>query len=393
MNVLHVTPTMSAESGGPRVTVRGLTTALGAEGVQCEIATTMGGRYRQPPSAVPDVPMHVQPTSPFASAWNAHSSALARVVAGQVTRFDVVHVHELWHHPGFAACRAAHRHGIPVVLSMHGCLDALALGQKRGRKQLYLKLTRRLLQRSVSVLHALTDVEAAQADRLGVPTPVTVIPNGVPAELPDAVEQVDTTAFGKRFPALAGKRVVLFLGRLAPRKGVDVLARSFVDVARRLDDVALLVVGPNRGDTQEQAQTLLASAGLLDRAVFTGALDGADKLGALACADVFVLPSEGEGFSNAVLEAMAAGLPVVVSEQCRFPAVAERSAGMVVRSDAAEVGQAICALLGDDRRRQEAARNARRLVAEHYLWPTVAASFAELYRSLVPGVADHGAPR
>ena len=90
---------------------------------------------------------------------------------------------------------------------------------------------------------------------------------------------------------------------------------------------------------------------------------------------------------------MAAGLPVVISEQCRFPVVADRGAGMVVSNDVAEVGDAICALLGDSHRRREATRNARRLVAERYLWPMVAASFAELYRSLVPGVTDHGALR
>ena len=155
------------------------------------------------------------------------------------------------------------------MLSIHGCLDARALGQKRGRKWLYLKLTRGLLQRSVSVLHALTDAEAAQVPKLGLPKPVVVIPNGVSAELPDAVDRVDPAVLWKRFPGLAGKRAVLFLGRLAPRKGVELLARSFVDVAKRFDDVALLVVGPNRGDTQQRAQALLASAGLSKRAVFT----------------------------------------------------------------------------------------------------------------------------
>ena len=103
MNVLHVAPTMSAESGGPPTVVRGLTMALAADGTRCEIVTTTGGRYRQPSLAVLDVPMHVQPTSPLASVWNAHSSALVRLVEGQVRRFDIVHVHELWHHAATAS--------------------------------------------------------------------------------------------------------------------------------------------------------------------------------------------------------------------------------------------------------------------------------------------------
>ena len=115
---------------------------------------------------------------------------------------------------------------------------------------------------------------------------------------------------------------------------------------------------------------------------FTGALVGNDKLAALACADVFVLPSYAEGFSNAVLEALAAGLPVVISEHCNFPEVAECGAGHVVRNDVREIADAVSTFLGDEHRREEASRNGSRLVEERYSWSTVAEAFAELYGSI-----------
>ena len=126
-------------------------------------------------------------------------------------------------------------------------------------------------------------------------TPVTVIPNGVASDLGHAVDEVGTAAFLERFPRLAGRRVILFLGRLTANKGLALLADSFVGIAKRFDDAALLIVGPNEGDTQARTTRLLAEAGVIDRATFTGPLDGDDKLAALACADVFVLPSYAEG--------------------------------------------------------------------------------------------------
>ncbi|MDE0004413.1 MAG: glycosyltransferase [Rhodospirillaceae bacterium] len=383
MRVLHVAATLSAEAGGPPATVRGTTMALAARGIRCDIATTTGGRFRQPSLPVPGLTVHAFEGSWLSSAWNAHSASLADFVGRRLPEFDLVHVHEPWHYPGFVATRGALSRRIPYLLSLHGALAPLALAQKAARKWLYMKTIQRPILQSAAALHALTNVEASHIERLGLPTPVVVIPNGVSVDIAQWVDRADTSTFLQRFPALSGKRVVLFLGRLARQKGLTLLARSFAHVAREFDDAALLVVGPNEGDTQAKAADELASAGLTDRVTFTGALDGQDKLCALACAQVFVLPSSSEGFSNAALEALAAGLPVVLSDHCNFPEVAEWGAGSVVRNDVAEIAAAICDLLQDDGRRQAAGRNGRRMVEERYSWPKIAGAFAALYESVV----------
>ena len=383
MRVLHVTPSMSPESGGPPVAVSGLTRALTAGGVQCEILTTTGGRSRRPPMSVPGVSVRAFAASPLSGVWNAHSRALSDFVHDGLADFDAVHVHELWHYAGFAACRAARKFGLPYVVSIHGALDGPVLRRKAARKWSYMKLVQRPILRSAAALHALTEAEAEQARRLCVAVPVAVVPNAVEAGLGDAVDSADTAALRRRFAELDGKRVILFLGRLDQKKGLDVLVDSFIRVASRLPDVTLLVAGPDKGNTRSVMEQALAAAGLDGRAVFAGLLQGSEKLAALACADVFVLPSRSEGFSVAVLEAMAAGLPVVISEHCYFPDVADRGAGVVVCVDIDEVADAICELLGDDRRRIESGRNGRGLVEERYCWPTVAQAFAELYDSML----------
>ncbi len=395
MRVLHVTASMSPEWGGPVTAVAGLTAALARLGVNCEIVTTVGRRVGNDPIEVPGVPMHRFGTNPPARLWTAWSRAAAGFLADEAGRFDLVHVHEPWHHPGCAAFRAARRHGVPFLLSVHGGLDPFVLRRYHAlRKRLFLWAVQDRILKSADAVHALTDAEREVVRARGRTAPVFVAPNGVsPAGGAEgeagAGPGSGATAFLARHPRLAGKRILLFLSRLQEKKNLEGVARGFIEVASGFPDAALLVAGLDEDGTARRAAAILERAGIAERAVFTGPLTGADKAAAFACADAFVLPSHAEGFSNAVLEALAAGLPVVISHACHFPEVAEREAGFVVEADDhAALAGAVGALLADDGLRGRMGRNARRLVQERYDWPTVAESFLGLYRRL----ASHAAP-
>ena len=130
-------------------------------------------------------------------------------------------------------------------------------------------------------------------------------------------------------------------------------------------------------------ESILTSGGVIDRTIFTGMLTGKDKLAALSSADIFVLPSYSEGFSIAVLEAMAARLPVVISEGCNFPEVSEHDAGFVVEANEKPVAEAISALLSNSDLRARMGENGRKLVSERYTWQAAASKIADLYRTLV----------
>ena len=126
-----------------------------------------------------------------------------------------------------------------------------------------------------------TRAEKEQVVKLGYETPVVVAPNGIEPAQFEALP--DPAGFIQRFPVLKGKRVILFLGRLHPKKGLDILARSFSTIAKRFEDVVLLVVGPNKFGTREKMESILSSEDLLGRTVFTGLLDrrgqaGSDEL-------------------------------------------------------------------------------------------------------------------
>lgn len=385
LRVLHVAASLSAAWGGPVATLRSLAPALADFGVDCTIATTA---LRQTDGAAPA-------GGPAAKAfrlgwaapvWDGHSPRL-RYYLGQALgtgRFDLVHVHELWHYASFAAGNAARRHLVPCVWTLHGGLNEWPL-RRNWKKRLYLRLVQRSLFESAGGVHALTDAEAESLRRLGVRAPVLVAPNGV-ALLGTQSSGGAPAGFACQ-PALQGKDVLLFLGRLHPMKGVNLLLSAFARLAPRFPNAVLLIVGPDEAGTRQRMERTLAQAGLAQRAIFTGVLDGTAKMAAFAAADVFVLPSYTEGFSNAILEAMAASLPVVISAQCHFPEVAAAGAGDVVATDAAAIERAIERLLQNPAGRREMGRKGRALVAERYAWAQVAATMSDWYRSIL---ADRG---
>ena len=381
LNVLHVTPSMSHEWGGPAVVVSELTSELSRQGVYCEIVATRGYRVGINQIAPPDVPIYSFDTGFPARLWTAYSAELSRFLNERVCRFDLIHIHQVWHYPGYAAFRAARKHKLPCVLTIHGELSDWGLRQKALKKRIYTFVLMDRILRNVNVLHAVTRAEKEQIVKLGYETPVVVAPNGIepaPFEaLPDPAE------FIQRFPVLKGKRIVLFLGRLHAKKGLDILARSFSTIAKRFEDIVLLVVGPNKFGTREKMESILISEDLLDRTVFTGLLTGEDKLAAMNCADLFVLPSHSEGFAITVLEAMAARLPVVITKGCEFPEVSEHGAGLVVEADEAPIAEAITMLLSDNDLRKRMGQQGHKLVTEGYTWQATVATLVNLYETLV----------
>ena len=383
MNALHVVPSMSPEYGGPVAVVGALTSALAHEGIRCEIFSTFRRRPDTDVKVSGEPGVHLFETGPFSRFWPAYSSDLQNAVRAGMknAKFDIVHVHEPWHHPGFVACHAAIEQGIPLILTPHGTLEEWALKHKSLRKTIYRKLIQDRILSSCDAIHALTETERCRIEELGCTARVFVAPNGVDQNLLEG--SPDTSEFMERYPELVGRVIVLFLGRLHSKKGLDVLASSYARIARRHRECALLVAGPDEDGSGKRMESLLKAEDAMGGTVFTGMLTGRDKQAALRCADIFVLTSYSEGFSIAVLEALAAGLPVVISRQCNFPEVAEEGAGFVVEAEEQEVTQAIGSLVMDRALRVSMGRNGRRLVTKKYTWDAIGVSMGELYRTLV----------
>ncbi|MCA9914145.1 MAG: glycosyltransferase [Anaerolineae bacterium] len=284
---------------------------------------------------------------------------------------DVVHLHEFRTVESLLATQAAAQSGVPVVLSPHGTLTRTT--GRSTMKSLWDRLLSPGVAQKIEHVIALTEAEAGDVrslwrELLGSEPDISIIPNGIHAaefaSLPDAAD------FRQRY-GLGSDRVVLFLGRLHPRKGVDMLVRAFLQA--NLPHTRLLLAGADEGALQ-------AIRPLLDdRIIHVGFLDATSRLEALAAADLFALPAKGEGLSLASLEALAAGVPVLLSPECYLPEVESAGAGRVVAPEVAPLAKALRDLFAEPATLAAMREPARQLIAAGYTWERVAAQVEAVY--------------
>jgi glycosyltransferase involved in cell wall biosynthesis len=307
----------------------------------------------------------------------AFSPGLSRAANELAAQSDVVHVHNLWQFPQYAGYRAAVRSDVPYVVSPHGALDPYLRRHGRVRKRLSSLLYQDELLRRAALIHVTTEAEAELIADVAPEVPRAIVPCGT------YVEQFRELPARERFRRthLRGYDgpLVLFLGRLTYKKGLDVLVRAFAR-ARRAQECRLVVAGPDDEGLTPALRAVARTAGAAEEVEFVGPLYGEDRLAALASADVWALSSFAENFGIAVVEAMAAGCPVVISRGVNLAGEVEAAkAGVVSEPTPEAFGDAIFELLSDDARRRRLSATARAFAAR-YDWSVVAPRLAEMYQ-------------
>lgn len=381
MKILHVAASLDPKWGGPAKVVIELTQALVKKGVEVAIFAPSESDKGGCISNLKGVNVNLFPKNFLSRFWTSYSSPLAKSLMKEVSDFDLIHIHEIWHYPNFAAYRAAKRAGKAYIVTIHGALEPWCLNYKALTKRIYTALIQRRILCKASALHALTREEVKQIQNFGVGSPVAVIPNGIDPE--EFRELPLREELENSYPELNGKKVVLFLGRIHPKKGLDILTKAFAKIAKGRENISLLIAGPDNEGYQAHVEKLLESKGIINRATFTGMLTGRKKLAALSRADAFVLPSYSEGFTMTILEAMACRLPLVITRQCYFPEVAEIGAGFVVEPDPNQLAKALLKLLDNSKMGEKMGANGRRLVMESFTWDKIADQMTQLYQSVL----------
>lgn len=392
MRVLHVISGMDPRSGGPTTALVGLAEAQARAGLNVSILTS----WTTDPTItyaerLKSQGVHVQQIGPCVTrlGWHPRLSAnLKAAVAGA----DIVHIHALWEEIQHRAARTARRLGVPYIITPHGMLDPWSLNQKAMKKRVYMALRLRRNLQYASAVHFTTQTECDLAVPLKLTAPAILEPNGV--DLSEFVDLPHRGTFRSRFAGLDGRPIVVFLGRIHPGKGLEYLIPAMAQLKNR--DSRLVIVGPDSQGYQAQMQELVARHKLEDRVLFTGMLVGADRVAALADADLFALPSQHENFGIAVVEALAAGVPVIVSDQVQIQKeIAAGQVGAVVPCDTDCVAAELDRWLGNAPLRQAAAARARPFVWEHYDWQKIAQRWCQHYSAVAGKTVDlaNGVPR
>lgn len=350
LRVLHVIPSVGPLRGGPSVMVRTMARGLAHAGLEVHVAATDdNGRGRLGvPHAIPVVEEAVTyHYFPRQTRFYSVSWPLGRWLARHVRDYDLVHVHALFSFAAVPAAYWAARAGVPYVVRPLGTLNRWGMEHRRPwLKRLSFAIIERRILRGAARIHYASEQEQIEAAELGLNPRQAVVPLGI--DLTPFAEMPPRGWLRERVPGSAGRPVALFLSRLDPKKGLDLLLAAFARARSRRPDLVLVIAGSGDPGFEQGVRRDAARLGLGDSVYWAGFLSGKEKLAALADADVFVLPSYSENFGVAVVEAMAAGLPVVISDRVGiYREVAAARAGLVVPCEQEAVAEAVLQLTLD----------------------------------------------
>lgn len=363
MRVLHVIPSVSERSGGPATAIVPMCRALREQGIDVLLATTSHGLARMDTDGVTDyrgVPAKFFPVQIGESF--KYSRPLAKWLKRSVRDFDLVHIHAVFNHASIAAAAACRHSGVPYVVRPLGTLDPWSMKQKPLRKRIFWTFVGKpMLQRSAAVHYTAAAEKEATEKHLGL-NHGRVIPLGVDVNGFKPIEDPQNP-------------FVLSLSRLHPKKGLDVLIDAFN--SRQPDSWRLVIAGDGPPD---YVSFLKQKAGASDKIVFTGWVEGEQKEALLRGASLFALPSHQENFGLSLLEAMARGVPVLVSPNVNLaPEIEAANAGWVLERD--KLDQRLDGLLQDEANRTMRGRAAYEF-AQRYSWKKTALELIDLYQEI-----------
>lgn len=311
------------------------------------------------------------------------SRPMTRWLARHIREYDLVHIHALFSYAAYTAANLAIKNRVPYVVRPLGVLNRWGMeNRRRLLKQLSFRFVERRILNNAAAIHYTSRQEKLEAERAGVTTTPVLIPLGIDTSVFQAAAAA--AGFYERFPSAAGRQIILFLSRLDPKKGLDILLRAFREVQRAHPTSLLVLAGDGDRKFVAGLKELAAELGVGEQTLWAGFLAGDAKMEAFRAAALFALPSYSENFGLALVEAMASGLPCVVSDQVGVaPDVEEFQAGSVVACEAQPLASALNQLLADTDLRRRCGENALRLANARFSMEAMTGSLVTLYTNIV----------
>lgn len=308
-SIIHTIPSIAEEASGPSYSVTRLCESLIQQEVKVTLAALNCATMHSPLQFLKTFPLGLGPgrlgRSPEMKRWLDKKAETRNV--------DLFHNHSLWMMPNVYPGRVAHKYNIPYVVSPRGTFTEYAMAIGTKIKYAFWPFVQRPALNAVTCFHATAESEYTDIRRMGFSQPVAIIPNGI--DIPE-----------RQAKRSGNSRTLLFLGRIHPNKGLDMLLPAWQAVQNRFTDWQLRIVGPDERGYLPQMQKL-ASDLSLKRIEFVGSMYGKKKWQVYGEADVFILPSYSENFGMSVAEALATGKPAIVSKGAPWEGLETHQAG------------------------------------------------------------------
>lgn len=375
LKVVHVAEDVSAIAGGVPAVVQQLSRHLAASGASVQIVHAQGNPGELPAS----MRAWVYPPEGIGRIWSwggGLKKGITELTSPTMGSAPVFHLHGVWSAPQYFAARAAHKSGTPFIVTSHGMLEPWLWAQQgwrvHAKKQAYWKLFAYPVLKRASVVHAITTLERQHLHDLFPNNRIEVIPNAI---------DLDDFACGSEGDGQR-ERLILFIGRIEPKKGVDILLRAFAG-AKISSDWRVTIVGPVWSEAYRmELDKIVAEGGLQERVTFAGPVFGEEKYHFLRKAWVMAVPSHSEVVGLVNLEAGAYRLPTITTHQTGLDDW-ELGGGMLIQPDVEEMRNALeKACSWSDEEREARGQSSRRLVEDRYSWKAVLPQWIALYESL-----------
>ncbi|MBD1814871.1 hormogonium polysaccharide biosynthesis glycosyltransferase HpsP [Microcoleus vaginatus DQ-U2] len=405
MRILQIIPSISLVYGGPSQMVLGLSAALASRGIELTIITTdSNGDIGQHPL---DVPLN-QPIQQNGYQiiyfrcypWRRYkfSFSLLQWLNENARQFDLAHIHALFSPvTTFAATIARYRH-LPYIIRPCGMLDPADLQKKKRLKQIYAAVLERPNLAGAAAIHFTSKEEAKISERFGLNcTGKMPVPRDLdfPGKMPgsrDLVIPLGVTAgwYPKKLRE-SQVPIILFMSRIEPKKGLDLLIPALESILGSGIEFHFILAGsnPQDADYETQIKVKLQNSSLAKYTTITGFVSGELKVELLTKADLFVLPSYYENFGIAVAEAMAAGVPVAISDRIHIAEdIQQAEAGWVGPLEVGAIANSIKSALLNPQERQRRGFNGKEYAKKHYNWEAIAQQTIDAYQQILSSIAE-----
>jgi glycosyltransferase involved in cell wall biosynthesis len=366
MKVSHVIAGLAVHNGGPSYSVPRLCTSLTLNGCHTELLSV-----QEHGSPILDQATFFRQDAPSLPVFSTLrlSGALRQALEKRAAEANIVHNHGLWLMPNVYAGHAARNAGTPLVVSPRGMLAKAALRYSPLKKKIFWATLQRRAFDGAALWHATSAEEAENIRTFGIRAPIAIIPNGI-----------DIPEYTATHSDLASRRTLVFMSRLHPKKGLEGLIEAWSRLEQERPDWDLVIAGPDEGGYEVRLKAQAAQAGCR-RISFTGPVYGSGKADLLKRSDLFVLPTQNENFGLVVGEALAAGIPSIVTKGAPWSGLESEACGWWIDHGLQPLlGALRSATAASASVRREMGLHGRAWMARDYGWDAIAEEMICVYR-------------
>ncbi|MDZ4657284.1 MAG: glycosyltransferase [Bythopirellula sp.] len=389
LSIVHFFPRIRLEEGGVVQTVLDLCRSLAEKGHHVTLATSdatdVASSWK---AAEPNCPRFLElPRSTWLrSRLSIQALKNFESILGTV---DVVHLHTPWELSNLQLSNILFRKQVPYIVTVHGMLDDYSMRQKGVKKRAYLALGGRRLFRRATTVHFTAEAEKEQA-LPWIPGKYLSVVQACAMDLTPYENLPGPESALTAFPQLNSPRQkILFLSRLHPKKGVDLLLRAASLLKSQGFKADLLIAGPGDEAYVNELKQLANQLGLSDSTHFLGMVRGSVKLSLYELADVFVLPTHQENFGLVLPEALACGTPVVTTRGTDIWRELAEAGATIVENQPSELARAISEILSNAERRLALGEQGRQYVKNWLAEDKVLAGYEQMYRDTIDRAAQN----